>query len=46
MVLGQVIAEIARALGQFDQSQTVFEKCAERQAIAVEVVENPEFEHG
>ncbi len=43
MVLGQVIAEISFPLHQFDQAEAAFIERGERPAVAVQVVENPEF---
>jgi hypothetical protein len=46
MVLGEVIAVKAVLLDPFDQAQPLLEELAERQAVAVEMIENAEFKHG
>ncbi len=43
MVLGQVIAGKSFPLHQFDQGEAAFIERVERPAVAVQVVENPEF---
>ena len=44
-MLGQVISEISFLLHQFDQAEAAFIERGERSTVAVQVVENPEFQH-
>ena len=45
MVLGQMIAGKALRLDQFDQPEPALHERAERRSVAVEMVENAEFQH-
>ena len=45
MVLGQMIAGKALRLDQFDQPEPALQERAERRPVAVEMIENAEFQH-
>src|SRR5690242_1730383 len=45
MVLGEVVAVKAASFDQFDQPEPLLEEFSERNAIAVEMIENTEFKH-